>query len=302
MLKAIGKIIVIVTMLCTILSAGEFDVQAEKDRLAMQHYFLTKFSDPLGKSASYFPYVDPEEIKKDYIYPVKLEDFAHGTAAWYKPTKEQLSEINDFPPYDIALDEGKALFQKKFANGKSYSDCFPNPAVKNMYPLFDTRKNEVVTLGQAVNQCRIENGEKPLKYGKDDIAKIMAYMAFMSRGKEIAIKIPSKEAMEAYNDGKKEFYKQRGYFALNCAECHVAGSGQRIRAEALSPTIGDVTHFPVYRLKWGAFGTLQRRLQGCIEDTGSLAPQLQSKELRNLEYFLTYMSNGFKIDGPDTRK
>jgi len=302
MLKAIEKIIVASTVLCAFLSAGEFDVQAEKDRLAMQNYFLVKFSDPLGKSASYFPYVDPEEIKKDYIYPVKLEDFAHGTAAWYRPTKEQLSEINDFPPYEIPLDEGKELFYKKFANGKSYSDCFPDPAIKNMYPLFDTSKNEVVTLGVAINECRAKNGEKPLKYGKDDIAKIMAYMAFMSRGKPIAIKIPTKEAMEAYNEGKKEFYKQRGYFALNCAECHVAGSGQRIRAEALSPTLGDVTHFPVYRLKWGAFGTLQRRLQGCIEDTGSLAPKIQSKELRNLEYFLTYMSNGFKIDGPDTRK
>lgn len=302
MLKTITKIAITTSLLGGLLYAGNFNAQAEKDRLAFQKYFVEKFSDPLGKSASDFPYVSKEEIKKNYIWPVKLEDFVNGTAAWYKPTAEQLAEVNDFPPYEIPLDEGEKLFKTPFVNGKSYSSCFPDPGIRNAFPYFDTKRNEVVTIGQAINECRTENGEKPLPYGKGDIAKIAAYMAFKSRGKPIDIKIPSKEAMQAYERGKKNFYKQRGVLFMSCAECHVQGSGQSIRAERLSPALGATSHFPVYRIKWQGLGTLQRRLSGCWRDTGSEKPKLQSKELKELEYFLTYMSNGLKSNGPDTRK
>lgn len=302
MLDKLIKTSIAVVTLGSLLYAGTFNTQAEKDRLAMQQFFLKKFENPLKNRAEYFPNVSEAEIKKDYIYPVKLEDFKDGTAAWYRPTKEQLEEINAFPPYDIPLDEGKELYNKPFANGKTYSSCFPSPAIKQNYPYFDTKRNEVITIGQAVNECRVKNGEKPLKYGKGDIAKIIAYIAYESRGKVIDVKIPNAAAEKAYEAGKKEFYKQRGYLALSCQECHVLGSGQRIRAEALSPTLGQVTHMPVYRIKWGGLGTLQRRLSGCVRDTGSEKPKLQSKILKDLEYFLTYMSNGLKLNGPDTRK
>jgi sulfur-oxidizing protein SoxA len=301
----LGKIIktsALIVALGSVVYASEFNAQAEKDRIAMQKYFLKKFEDPIKNQAQYFPYVEEAEIKKDYIYPLKLEDFVNGTAAWYKPTRDQMAEINEFPPYEIPLDEGKELWEKPFANGKTYSSCFPDPAIKQNYPYYDTKREEVITIGQAVNECRVKNGEKPLKYGKGDIAKVIAYIAYESRGKKIDIKIPSANAAKAYQTGKELFYKQRGYFYLNCAECHVQGSGQRIRREGLSPILGAVSHFPVYRLKWGGLGTLQRRLAGCVKDTGSEKPALQSKALKQLEYFVTYMSNGLELNGPDTRK
>jgi sulfur-oxidizing protein SoxA len=302
MLNKLLKTSVVVVALGSVLFAGSFNVQAEKDRLAMQSYYLKKFEDPIKNKAEYFPNVSEAEIKKDYIYPVKLEDFVNGNAAWHKPTRDQFEEINQFAPYEIPLDDGRALFAKPFANGKTYSSCFPDAAIKQNYPYFDTTRNEVVTIGQAVNECRVSNGEKPLGYGKGDMAKIVAVIAFESRGKEIAIKIPSAEAEAAYNAGKKTFYKQRGTLYLNCVECHVVGAGKKIRQETLSTTLGQVSHFPVYRLKWQGLGTLQRRLQGCLRDTGIEKEPLQSKTLKELEYFVTYMSNGLKLNGPDTRK
>lgn len=302
MLKTVTKIAVTTSLLGGFLYAADFNAEAEKDRLAFQKYFLEKFSDPLGKSAPYFPYVNPEEIKKNYIWPIKLEDFINGTGAWYRPTEEQMAELNEFPPYDIELDEGEKLFKTPFANGKGYKNCFPEVGVKDKYPYFDTKKNEIVTLEEDINACRVQNGEKPLKYGKGDIAKVSAYIAKESRGKTINVKIPNEAAKQAYENGKKMFYTQRGYFYMSCAECHVQGSGQSIRAERLSPALGQVSHFPVYRVKWQEIGTLHRRLAGCVEDTGSEKPKMQSKELKELEYFLTYMSNGLKLNGPDTRK
>lgn len=302
MFKRFTKIALSAALITTLASAAGNDIQAEKDRIALQNYFIEKFSDPLGDSANYFPYVEPEEIKNDYIWSLELEDFKDGYSAFHKPKREQLAQVNEFPPYMISLEEGEELYKTPFANGKSYNSCFKTPAVKQNYPRFDTERNEVITLGQAINECRTENGEKPLRYKKGDIAKIMAYMAYESRGNKIDVKIPSAEAEMAYERGKKYFYKQQGYFTLNCYECHVDGAGKRARAEVLSPILGAATHFPVYRIKWEGLGTMQRRLSGCVRDTGVEQPKAQTKYLKELEYFVTYMSNGMKINAPDTRK
>ena len=243
MLNKIIKSSVAILALSSVLYASNFNAQAEKDRLAMRKYFLKKFENPIKNRGEYFPYVKESEIRKNYIFPVKLEDFVNGTASWYKPTRDQMAEINEFPPYEIPLDDGRELWDKPFANGKTYSSCFPSMAIKQNFPYYDTQKDEVVTIGEAVNECRVNNGEKPLKYGKGDIAKIIAVIAYASRGKVINVKIPNKKALMAYEEGKKLFYKQRGYFYLNCTECHVQGSGQRIRQEALSPILGAVSHF-----------------------------------------------------------
>ncbi len=302
MLKKLIKITAITMISGSILFGASYNAQAEKDRKAFVNYFMKKFENPVKNQAEYFPYTSVEEIEKNYIYPLKFQDFQDGPLSWYRPSKEQFAEINEFPPYEIPLDDGKELWEKPFANGKTYSTCFPDMAIKQNYPYFDVKKNKVVTIGEAVNECRVKNGEKPLKYGKGDIAKIIAVIAEASRGKEIAIKIPNENAAKAYAAGKKLFYKQRGYLAISCNECHVQSSGKRIRAEALSPALGGTTHMPVYRVKWGGLGTLQRRLAGCVKDTGSEKPKMQSKPLKELEYFLTYMSNGMKLNGPDTRK
>jgi len=302
MFKKMTKIALTTALLGTVSFASDFNAEAEKDRLAMQKFFLQKFSDPLGKSASYFPYVSKEEIKQNYIFPVKLEDFAEGVGAWHKPTKEQIAEMNEFPPYEIQVDEGEELWNKPFANGKSYKDCFGEAGVQNKYPMFDTKRNEVVTIDQAVNECRVTNGEKPLKYKKEGLESIVGYMAKESRGKMIDVQIPTKEAQEAYERGKLNFYSQKGYFNMSCAECHISGSGQRVREEKLSTTLGAATHFPVYRIKNQRLLTMQERLSGCWRDMGTEAPKEGSQELKELEYFMYYMSNGFALNGPDTRK
>jgi len=308
MLKKLMRVSVAVVTLGSLAYAGNFDAQAEKDRIALQKYFVKKFEDPIKNKAEFFPYVSEDEIKANYIYPIKLEEFVNGNAAWYKPTRDQFAEINDFPPYEIPLDEGEELFNTAFKNGKTYSSCFPDTAIKQNYPYFNEETGKVVTLGLDINACRVKNGEEPLKYGKNDIARLSAYFALKSRGKKINVEIKSAEAEAVYNKGKKLFYKQTGTLGLNCAECHVQGSGQKIRQEGLSPILGGISHFPTFRIKYSGksgdsgLGTVQRRLQGCLKDTGLEKEKMQSENLRALEYFVTYMSNGLKLNGPDTRK
>jgi len=74
-----------------------------------------------------------------------------------------------------------------------------------------------------------------------------------------------------------------------------------VRADLLSPALGQTSHFPVYRKKWGGIGTLQRRYGGCNEQVRAASFKPQGREYRNLEYFHTYMSNGIPLNAPGTR-
>ena len=181
---------------------------------------------------------------------VALDDFVNGPYSMDAGLRKQWKEIEEFPPYEFSVDKGKKMFATPFANHKTYADCFPDKGVgiRQNYPYFDTKSGEVITLEFALNQCREQNGEKPLNYTKDDMAALTAYMAFTSRGKRFDIKIPDDpRALAAYRKGEEYFYTRRGQLNFSCASCHVQNPGERIRAEILAPALGILNAMPIYR-------------------------------------------------------
>ncbi|MYD75372.1 MAG: sulfur oxidation c-type cytochrome SoxA, partial [Gammaproteobacteria bacterium] len=89
---------------------------------------------------------------------------------------------------------------------------------------------------------------------------------------------------------------------FSCFDCHGVGAGKSVRLEKLSPALGHVTHWPVYRSKWGAIGTLHRRFGGCNKQVRAKDFKPQGQEYRELEFFLTYMNNGHELNGPGARR
>ena len=236
---------------------------------------------------------------------VSLDAYVNGIYALDEASYEQWLQIEEFPPYELAIEDGEQLFNTPFANGKSYADCFDEGGIgiRQNYPYFDADRGEVITLEYAINLCREANGEEPLKYKKGKIAAISAYMAYTSRGKPFAMELPDDpRAMAAYESGKQYYYAKRGQLNFSCADCHVKNAGMQIRADRLSPALGHPTHFPVYRTKWGEMGTLHRRFDGCNKQVRAEPLPAQGEDYRNLEYFLTYMSNGMETNGPGARK
>jgi sulfur-oxidizing protein SoxA len=236
---------------------------------------------------------------------VPLEEFANGVYAIDPASREQWEAIEEFPPYEIAIEEGEELFNTPFKNGKTFASCFRNGGIgiKSDYPYFDTKSGKVKTVELEINECLEKNGEKPLGYNKGKIASISAYMAYTTRGQTIDVKIPhDQRALDAYENGKQFYYARRGQLNMSCAHCHVDNAGNKIRADILSPALGHLSHFPVYRSKWGGLGTVHRRFGGCNKQVRAKAFKPQSDEYRNLEYFLTYMSNGVPWNGPGARK
>ena len=304
MLLKIAKISLLIALGTVASNAADFNAQAEKDRKALVGYMEAKFVDADKNRASYFPYSTEDELKNNFPKKIKHETFALGSYAYNSRGKSQYDDIKEMPPYEDAIDEGEELYGKKFANGKSFKECFPKTDIAGDYPMFDDKSNKVVTLTAAINDCLVANGEKKWKEKKGKMPKLQAYFSNISKeaGKKVDIKISSKAAAAAYEHGKKEYYAQRGYLKLSCATCHVQGAGQRVRAEYMSPLLGQTTHFPVFRLKWNSLGTLERRMAGCNKDQGENPHKTNSVWMKDLLYFMAYMSNGMALDGPDIRK
>lgn len=253
----------------------------EEDQAAMQAYFTKKFKD-----------IDPA-------------DYVNGAYIFREDAFEQFQEIEaDFPPYEDQLAEGETMWETPFANGKTYADCLGEDVtqVRAQYPQYDEENDTILTLEGEINACREKNGEKPLKWKKGAIASLSGYIASQARGQIIDVKIPNEKAMKWYEKGKNFFYAKRGQLNMSCADCHISYAGNRIRAEILSPTLGQVSHFPVYRAKWGELGTLNRRYGGCNEQVRAKSYPAQSDEYKALEYFHTYLSNGLQWNGPAFRK
>ncbi|MCD4759192.1 MAG: sulfur oxidation c-type cytochrome SoxA [Arcobacteraceae bacterium] len=304
MLLKIVKASAFVALAACTLSANSFNAQAEKDKTELIKYFEAKFADPEKNAATFFPYSTEDELKNNIKKDIKHMDFGIGNYAFNRAGIATYEEIKEMPPYEDAIDAGAALYEKKFANGNSLAICFPDPTIGGDYPMFDESRKEVVSLTQAVNECITSNGEKKWNEKKGDMAKFQAFIANSTKEaeKKVNVKIESAEAAAAYERGKEFYYTQRGYLNLSCATCHVQGAAQRVRNESLSQLLGHTTHFPVYRLKWQGLGTLERRMEGCVKDQGQNPPKPSSKTMKELLYFMAYMSNGMAVDGPDIRK
>ncbi|MGH6779725.1 MAG: sulfur oxidation c-type cytochrome SoxA [Bradyrhizobium sp.] len=255
-------------------------------------------SDPVADAKAFHSYFVTKFPK------VKLDDFVNGPYSMNADMRKQWKAIEQFPPYEFALDDGKAMFSKPFTDGKTYADCFANGGIgiRQNYPYFDEKAGKVVTLELAINRCRKANGEMPLNYTKDKMAALTAYMAYTSRGKPMNIKIPDDpRALAAYENGKRYFYTRRGQLNFSCASCHVQNAGRRIRAETLAPALGILNAMPIYRSKWGGMGTISRRFVSCNKQVRGVPLKPQSKDYRDLEYYLSYVSNGLPISGPGSR-
>jgi sulfur-oxidizing protein SoxA len=255
--------------------------------------------------------IDPDadfKAFRDYFtkrFPnVPLNDFVNGPYSMDEGLRKQWEAKEEFPPYEFAVETGKEMFATPFKNSQTYGDCLPNKGigVRQTYPYFDDKAGKVITLELALNLCREANGEKAYSYAGDEMASLTAYMAFTSRGKPFDIKVPNDpRALAAYENGKKYFYSRRGQLNFSCASCHVQSPGQHIRTEVLAPALGIVAAMPIYRSEWGGMGTTSRRFMTCNTQVRGVPLEPQDDPYRDVEYYLSFMSNGLPISGPGAR-
>ena len=252
--------------------------------------------------------VDPETDRQQLVDffkakspKISFEEYANGAYIYSDELMAQWESAEEFPPYLDNIDLGEEAWNKDKA---VFEKCFGSDLAKirPKYPLFDEATQQVVTLEGAINKCRTDAGLKAYKWKKGTLAQVSAYLAYNSRGEKINVAALSEGAKKAYNKGRDFYLQPRGQLGLSCAKCHTYNSGRLARADMLSPQLGHTSHFPVFRAKWQALGTLHRRYDGCNKNMRATPMKTQGEEYRNLEFFQAYVSNGLEINGPGYRE
>lgn len=268
--------------------------------------FLAGLLMSVGMAAHAGPVEDHKALVEHYkqqLPNIKFDDYIYGALALNPDAKDQYDSIMIFPPFVNDVDDGRKRWEKSFANGKKMSSCFPNGGknVAGNYPYFDNAAGRVMTFENAINACLKANNEPELKYGSREMGLLVSWVKSLSDGMHVDVKVEGAGALAAYEKGKQFYYGRRGQLNFSCATCHIDNVGKFIRSEQLSPMLGQASHWPEFRAGTN-LTTLQGRFQQCNKQTRATPLEFDSEEYNNLEYFLTYMSNGLPMQTPVFRK
>jgi sulfur-oxidizing protein SoxA len=247
----------------------------------------------------------PEQVRASISNALKqrfpgtgLDDWVLGYEGLSNAATERVTAIpynadNATNSADI-LAIGKKFWDRKFANGKGFSHCFPNAGkrVAVNYPQFDPRTKQVVTLEIALNRCLVLHDEKPFAPGDPaPLGPLTAYLKSLSDGVRLAVRVPPGAARDRFESGHQWFARKLGEKDLACASCHVLEAGKLYGGKGLAPGIGLTVNWPRL-MPGGAVHTLHAQFRHCMTRVGAEPFAAGSDEFNNLEYFLSYLSNG----------
>lgn len=261
----------------------------------------------LGPAHGASPEEDRAEFLKHYQerFPgIPFDAYVNGALMVSRDALSQFDSIMEFPPFQGDIDRGRQLWETPFANGKRYADCFPGGGrnAAATYPRFDEASGKVVTFEMALNACRKANGETPYAYGdRKTMGMLTAHARGLSDGSRMDVRVEGAAALAKYEQGKRFYFTRIGQYNFSCASCHWTSAGQILRTEVISPTVGQATHWPVFRAG-DNLNTLHLRLRRCMEQMRATPFPAGSEEFNNLEYFLSYLSNGLPLRASVYRK
>lgn len=233
-----------------------------------------------------------------------LDDFVLGSMITSPDARTQFRQIMEFPPFMNDLDDGRRIWEQPFRNGRTFAQCFPDVGrnIVGNYPYYDEPADKVVTFEMALNRCLRENGEQELDYGKRaPMGVLTAYARTLSDGMRMHVVVDSSGALRKYAAGRDLFFRRIGQLNAACAGCHMYNAGNTMRMEVISPALGHATHWPIFR-GGEELMTFQGRFNRCMEQMRAVPYGYNSEEWNNLEYFLSYLSNGLPLRASVFRK
>ena len=284
----------ILTMLTALGLAGAVVLPAQADPQAdlkqFQGYFAKKFP----------------KVKKD--------EYSNGFYAFpqFSDYRKMWESYNEFPPYELGLDRGKAFWAKKFANGESLGSCLKKGQIKPayLYPSWDKSKKEIRTAELDINACLKNNGEKEFTDLDKDLkqrvalAEVTAYFYSLYKGKRAKPDVDFKDpgALAAYEKGKEFYWTRRGQLNFSCAACHVQLAGKDMGGnQPLSAGLGHPLGWPAERLEWQRIDTIMMRYATCNSQVRAKPLKQYSPEYLDLQLYETYMSSGLPLTAPSMR-
>jgi sulfur-oxidizing protein SoxA len=256
-------------------------------------------------------YASPEEDRQQFIAAyraripgIPVENYVNGALMFSADALAQFDSIMAFPPFQDDIDTGRRIWDAPFRNGRTFAGCFPDSGrnIAGNYPYYDPRSDKVVTFEMEINRCLRENAESEFKFGdKATMGTVTAYARTLSDGMRTNVRVEGAGAIAKYEQGKKLYFTRIGQYNFACSSCHLTNAGKILRTEFLSPTVGQTTHWPVFR-GGDNLNTLHMRYRRCMEQMRATPFPAGSEELNDLEYFQSYLSNGLPLRASVFRK
>jgi sulfur-oxidizing protein SoxA len=257
------------------------------------------------------------EFFKKRFPTVAFEQYADGlyVLPGFDEYREQWLTLRDLPPYELGLGNGKALWEKPFANGETFAGCFKNGGrnIAQGYPYWDKTGKQVRTVEMDLIDCARRNGAEFAFLGADlnrdqaarvQLAELSAYFYSLSRGKPIKpdVDFADPDALKAYEEGKKFWWARQGQWNFACASCHIDLAGKNLGGnQPLSAALGHTTAWPAQRLEWARIELLHHRYATCLSQMRAKPPKIGSAVYNHLELYEKYMSSGLPLRAPAMR-
>jgi sulfur-oxidizing protein SoxA len=127
---------------------------------------------------------------------VAIEAHIDGAYALDAGKRAQWQEMEEFPPYEIAVDDGADLYRYG-AGRRQQLRGLPRrgrAGGQAALPVLRYESGAVVTLEQAINACREAAGDEPWDYLGAEMSALSAFIAWESRGETVAVEIPDDPA------------------------------------------------------------------------------------------------------------
>lgn len=208
-------------------------------------------------------------------------------------------------PGMLWVQDGADLWGRRAGRSdRSCADCHSDAArsmrgVAPRYPAFDTARGTALTLGQRIQQCRVERQQAPAAVPESrEWLALESFVATQSRGLPIA---PDRDARLAdlRQRGAALFTQRMGQLDLSCAQCHTERAGLRLGGSVIPQ--GHATGYPIYRLEWQAMGSLQRRIRNCMSGVRAEPFAYGAPDMVALELYLSERARGMALETPAVR-
>lgn len=219
---------------------------------------------------------------------------------------------SDENPGDLYVDKGGQIFKKTFGGIDEFAKLLgveksAIPSEMASYPKYSVKAKKVIALDQALQLAMIEKGLTPFKLTSDEMVFMSAYAFSLANDKKLNVDITEPNAKEAYEYGKKIYYTQRGLRGLSCYSCHSQGVlGMRLRMQVLpnlgAPEFKSGATWPAYRMTKSELTTLQKRFQGCMQNSSQKPLPIGSKEMVSLETYVRSMANSQAVAIPGLKR
>jgi L-cysteine S-thiosulfotransferase len=209
---------------------------------------------------------------------VKFDEFANGLYGLpeFKDYRKMWESYNEFPPYELGVERGKQFWNKKFANGGSFTGCVKKGVIRpaNTYPRWDKASKSIRVAELDINACLKMNGEKEFT-DLDKDQKQRVALAEVTR---------------------------RGQLNFACNHCHMELAGKDLGgAQPLSAGLGHTVAWPAQRLEWARLETIMQRYATCNSQVRAAPAKHYSDTYLTLQLYETYMSSGLPLTAPAMR-